>query len=337
VAEKAALDHFVAGPENHLVELVVQSVLGDAEPYYSPIILYGRSGTGKSHLALGLATTWKSLFRRRPVVCSPAIDFARDLADAIQTRTVDDFGARYREASLLVIDDLDHLADKAAAQRELIFTLDAHRQSASRVVLTARKPPGRLSGFIPALRSRLVSGLAVPLAPPGRNARLVLFPRLAALRGLRLSEKAVEVLADGVPAPVPGLLGALGELATRHGRSGKLVDAGAARRCVAERASAARPQPSLRDIAILTARHFSLTLKVLRGPSRRQAVVAARAIAMYLARRLTSQNLRQIGRYFGGRDHTTVSYGCQKTEQRLETEPEIRHAVLELQEKLETQ
>ena len=328
------LGEFVVGPENRLVEVAVRSVLDDTNHAYNPLVLYGPSGTGKSHLALGLAAAWKARFRRRPVVHTMAIDFARELADAIQTRTVDDFGIRYRRASLLVVEDLGDLAGKQAAQRELRFTLDALVGAGGRVILTATAAAGQLVGIAPGLQSRLVAGLAVPLAPPGPDARLVILQRLARLRGMELSESVARLLADGLSVTVPELLGVLVRLEMLALVDGGVIDVESARRYLAERNGSR--QPSLHEIALATARHFSLKLAELRSPSRRRAVVAARGVAIYLARQLTGQSLAQIGQYFGGRDHTTVSHGHRKTEERLETEPGIRHAVLELQERLQT-
>jgi len=329
-----ALPAFFAGPENRLVEVAVQAVLDGADNAYSPLVFYGRSGTGKSHLAFGLVSAWKARFRRRPAVYLTAADFARKLTDAIQTKTVDDFTARYRRVSLLVVEDVGHLADKPAAQRELTFTIDALLDAQSHVVLTAQAIPGQLGGIMPGLRGRLVDGLAVPLMLPGRATRFAILRRLSDLRRFELSDAAATVLADGLNVTVPELFGALTQLHTRARLDGRVVDVQSAQRYVAERKDDG--VPSLRQIALTTAKHFSLTLKELRGPSQGRPVTTARGVAMYLARTLTTESLAQIGRYFGHRDRTTVSHGCRKTYERCQTHSDIHHAVLALQERLQT-
>lgn len=321
---------FVAGPENRLVPLAVESVLGDADDGYDPVVFYGPTGTGKSHLALGLATAWKARFRGRPVAYVTAPDFARQLTDAIQTKTVEDFAARYRELALLVFEDVNYLVDKQSAQRELLFTFDALLSAGSRLVFTSRSLPAALPGTLLGLRTRLGGGLTVPLAPPGREARLVVLRELARSLEIGLTEPAAAVLADGLSMTVPELSGALRELA-RHAAA---IDVEAARRYVAEHNGS--PEPSTHLIALTTARYFSLPLAELKSPSRLRRVATARAVAMYLARDLTGNSLLEIGRYFGGRDHTTVSYSCHVTEERLETDPEVRQAVLVLQETLKS-
>jgi len=328
-----ALSAFVAGPENGLVPVAVELAINDGARPYSPIVFHGPPGTGKSHLALGLAAAWKACCGRGSVLYATAVDFARQLADAIQTKTLDEFTGQYRQASLLILEDVGRLAGKQAAQRELIFTLDGLTNAGNCAVLTANAAPGELTGIVPGLRSRLAAGLTVPLAPPGRDARLVILRCLAELRRANLSDLAGQALADGLDVTVPELFAVLTELAFSVEMDGGVISIETARRYLAQRKAC--PAVSVHKIALATARCFSLTLAELRSPSRRRAVAAARGVAMYLARRLTEESLDDIGRYFGGRDHTTVSYGCRKTEERLGAEPDIRDAVLTVQQTLE--
>ena len=331
----ARLRQLVLGPENRLVEVAVGSVLDGSGNQRSPVVLHGVAGTGKSHIALGLVAAWKASFPRRPVVAVTAIDFARELADAMETKTLDDFGSRYRLASLLVLEDLDYIDNKQYAQQELLHTFDALIDAGSRIVVTARSAPSELGGIIPRLRSRLAGGLVVPVVPPGTAARLTILKRLAELRKVYLSESAAEILADGLCVTVPELLGALAQLqVSAQLDAGNIIDGESARLFLAERLGSRIP--SIHQIALKTARHFSLKLGELRSPSRRREVVTARGVAMYLTRTLTPNSLEKIGSYFGGRDHTTVSYGCQKTEKLLDTELAVRRAVNRLQQELRT-
>jgi chromosomal replication initiator protein len=328
------LPHFVAGPENYLAAVAVRALLGRTVGPYNLILFYGPPSAGKSHLAVGLAAAWKARFRGQPLISATGLQFARQLSDAIDTKTTDDFATRYRQASLLVLEDLQYLQARQAAQRELIGILDALRDTESRIVLTAGRPPAQLAGIAPSLRSRLMAGLTVPLALPGRSARLVILNRLADVGHVQIQEITLEILANALNVTVPKLFAALVELQLFAKDNNETIDAEIARRYVAKRTPPR--QPSLRSIASTTAREFSLTTAELRSASRRRLVVLARGVAMYLARNLTDKSLNLIGRYFGSRDHTTVAYACRKTEERLEVQPEIRHAVLELQEKLTT-
>jgi chromosomal replication initiator protein len=338
----AASSHFLAGPENRLVEVAVRWVVEGQPNGYNPLVLYGSSGTGKSHLARGLAAAWKARDRqphaehaehnRRPrVVCTTAVDFARELADAIETQTVDEFRAKHRGAAMLVVEDLGQLATrksgKLSAQEELLHTLDALVAEDRWVVVTASVAPWELPGIVPMLQSRLTGGLAVRLAPPGPETRLALLQQLASLRDIELPEPVAQFLADGLSGTARDLAGALLQLAMPE-ETGTL-DLAAARQYLAERRRGHRP--SLHEIALATARHFSLRLSDLRSPSRQRALVAARGVAVYLARHLAGQRLEEIGRYFGGRDHTTVMHSYRTTKKLIESDPAIQAAVEQLQ------
>jgi chromosomal replication initiator protein len=329
----AVLGHFLAGPENGLVEPAVHAVLNRQPCAYNPLVLYGPSGTGKSHLARGLAAAWKTRFPGQRVAYCLAIDFARELADAIVAQAVEDFRLQYRDAALAVFEDVGDLAAKDAAQEELLYTLDAILRKGGQVLVTAKAAPRELPGLTPGLQARLGSGLTVPLAQPGPNARLAILQRLAQLREIDLSDPVAQLLAEGLSGTVPELLGALIQLQVpaRHDR--QKIDTQAVREYLAQRNATRRPQ--VRQIALAAARHFSLKLADIRGSSRRRPVVAARDVAMFLARQLTKESLQHIGQYFGGRDHTTVMHACRKTEGLLTADPAIGQAVHELQQRFQ--
>ncbi len=330
----SALPEFLAGPENRLVEPAVRSVLDDPPGGYNPLVFCGPDGTGKSHLGRGLAAQWHTRYPRRRVLCTTAADFARELTDAVETQATDELRNRYRKAGLLILEDIDRLAGKDDIQEELVHTLDALLATGRRIVVTAWAAPARLAGIIQRLQSRLDCGLTVPLALPGAAARLAILQQLARLRKIQLSESAAAMLAEALPLTVPELLDVLLQLEIPARLQGGTVDAETARSFLALRNGSQRA--GLHDIAVATARLFALRLSDLRGASRRQAVVTARGVAMYLARQLTPKSLEQIGRYFGGRDHTTVMYGCRKTEELLKNDPAICRAVRQLQEKLQS-
>ncbi len=319
-----ALGNFLAGPENRLVEVALRSIVEEKANGYNPLVLYGPSGTGKSHLAEGIAASWRVQHRRSRVVHTSAVDFARELADAIETQAVDEFRAKHRGANLLIVEDLGRLvarrSEKLNTQEELVHTLDALLAEGRWAVVTAPAPPSEIAGLLPALQSRLSGGLCVPLSPPGPEARLALLQRSARSRNLDLPAPVAAALAEGLSGTAPELAGALWELAA-PGR----LDLAAAREYVGRRSRGR--QPSLHEIALATARHFSIRLSEMRGPSRRRALVAARGVAEYLARKLGNERLEEIGRYFGGRDHATVLHGIHKTEESIRSDALIREAI----------
>lgn len=319
-----SMDCFLAGSENPLVEVAVRSVLNDRASRFNPLMLCGPSGTGKSHLACGLAHQWRRVSRSR-VVCVSAKEFARELADAFEVNSVVEFRMKYRECSLLALEDIEKLAGRSAAQVELIHTLDTLLKRGTQIVLTASEPPARLAQFQPTLASRLGAGLVVALAPPGLAVRIALLRQMATTRRIELSEPVAHIVAEGIRGTVPDLMVAFDDLDQAARLDGEVINAKTARDYLRRRS--AEREPELSAIAVRTARYFSLRLGDLRGPSQRRAVVTARGVAMYLARSLTQNSLERIGHYFGDRDHTTVLHGCRKTGNLLKTDPAVHQAI----------
>jgi chromosomal replication initiator protein len=328
-----ALENFIAGPENRLVEVVIHAVLEEPPDGYNPIFLYGPSGTGKSHLAQGLAAAWKARHRRAHMQCTTVVDFARELAEAIESQGVEEFRAKYRQAALAVFEDLGELgqkrSEKLSAQEELIFTLDALVRRDSWVVVTCSKSPAELHDILPALQSRLMAGLTVPIAPPETATRLTILERVARERQLHLPKSAAQTLAEGLYGTVPELLGALTQLEVPARRDGKSLDLRTIRHFLD--AKKREGVPEIPQIAATVAKHFGLKLSELRSPSRRRAVVNARAVAIHLARKITHASLEQIGRYFGGRDHTTMMHSCRKMDELLRDDPAFRQEIEHLE------
>jgi chromosomal replication initiator protein len=178
----------------------------------------------------------------------------------------------------------------------------------------------------------LAAGLTIPLVPPGPAARLAVLQQLAVLRNVQLPEPVAQVLADGLTGTVPELGGALVHLAMGNSFDGQPIDLPSVRRYLARRNR--QQQPSLHEIALATARHFSLRLTDLRSPVRRRALVTARGVAVYLARHFAGASLQEIGRYFGGRDHTTIMHNCRKIEEISESDPTIHAAIENLRKQL---
>jgi chromosomal replication initiator protein len=327
--------HFLAGPENCLVGVVVRSVLEEKPNGYNPIVLYGPSGTGKSHLALGMAAEWKTRNRRR-VECLAAVDFARELGDAIETQAIEEFRTKYREAGLLVFEDIGQLitrtSEKLSAQDEFVHALDALVERGSWVIVTAATAPSEMSGLLPGLQSRLTAGLTVPLATPEPDTRLAIINRLAEMLTIDLSAPAAQILAEGLKGAVPEIKGALTQLQVPARRDGGQIDEKAVRSLLTRRDN--ERGPNIHAITLATAKHFGLKLSELRSPSRQRAVVTARDVAAHLARNMMKCSFQQIGQYFGGRDHTTIMHSWHKMQNLLSTDPVMRHEVEELEQEI---
>lgn len=335
--------HYVVGPENALVRELVRTVTSPAPPY-NPLVIYGASSLGKSTLAHLLADQWLRLHTdAKNVLRTTAADLARALAHAAETNSVADLRTRHQRCDLLLIDDVHALADRAAAQQFLTTTIDALIRRGVLVIATLRQLPCETDGLSPLLASRLSAGLVVPLVPPEALAREAIARDLAAQLDLRVTPDATARLAGAgrkrpAATTVPQLRHALLQLASakEHGER----EHGGHDRSNDDQAPAddsPAEKQLLRQIAATVARHYELPVADLRGPSRRQKLVEARATAMYLCRTLTDASLAEVGKHFGGRDHTTVIHACQKIEDLARRELSFARSLAELATQIKTQ
>lgn len=356
----------ITGPEHAVLIRAVLDFCGDGANEdsfgaatacpYNPLVLHGLPGVGKSTIARGVvARIAEQLSRsanvdprgqdlRGQIVQLCGAEFARQYAAAVTARRVPVWRESIRQAALLVIEDLAPLAEKIAAQSELIHTIDAIANAGGKILVTSRQPVASIPKLVPGLLSRLAGGLCLAVPMPGPATRAALLLDFAAARRVRLQPGAARLLAEKHTLTAPELSGALNDLvaslkdakAPRRtsraaGNFGQVVeiDVAAVRAYLKTRQQ--RNRVTLSDVARKAARYYGLKVADLRGASRRQSVVAARNLAMHVARQLTGESLSSVGEYFGGRDHTTVMHGCQRAQELTASDPLVRQAVLQVQ------
>jgi chromosomal replication initiator protein len=333
---------FIVGPENRLAGSTVLWLLNRAGHSYSPLVLYGASGTGKSHLAQSIAAS------RDDAVYIRGSDFARELVTAVEKNAMADFRHRFRTGALLVFDDLSQLIGRRAALEELQHTLDALEARDATAVIISRRPPQEMAKLPPALRSRLSGGLVVKVSPPGVAARRHLLERLALVRGSDLPPEAAGLLAEQLHVTAPELCGHFAQLEmevrTGGGRAKQTqkirddqpirsdgfneplkIEFQHAQRYLLHRR--AQHRPSLAQVSTEVAKYYGLKPAAMSSQSRTRQMVLARAVAMYLGRTLCGASLKALGKHFGGRDHTTALHSFRQLQGRLAHDSELNGTV----------
>lgn len=332
-----SIPYFIAGDENRLVSLVCQGQLPVFE-LGNPILLTGPSGSGKSVIALHLASQAaidQSIDGEPAKVMSvSALDFARSYAEAIAADDLKPLSDELATATVLVIDDLHLIADKPAAQEEIALRIESRVDSGKPTILTCKRMPSEVRGIRSRLASRAVPGLTIPIALPKASARKQLLVELAMQIGLDIDPALLSILDAGLDTSlaVRRLESAIKQVSLYC----RMHDCEANVAAIQSAIDSTSDQPSI-SLATITnsvARYFRLKSSDLRSSSRKQNFVRARSLAMFLARQLTSTSMHQIGEYFGGRDHTTVLHAVRKTGELLKTDSTLKQAADELTEKL---
>ncbi len=334
-ANRVPARRYIGGRANRLVQVAAESLL-KTEPIYNPLYFWGRTGTGKTLLAEGLAEQWREYHAAESVHVTCGADFARAYANAVDTQGLADFRHRFRQIGFLAIDDIHEMQRKTAAQRELVRTLDILLAAGAVVLATSNSAPTENHAFVAPLRSRLSSGLTVPLTTPGPEARQLLLRYFAALHDIELHEDVLNLLANRLNArhaSVPDLNRVILQLQQAAATQDQSMTMTFVRKFLNEQVDLNPLE--LSAIAEQVSRFFTIDVRDLRGPQRRRHIVRARGVAMYLAWHLTDKSLAAIGRYFGKRDHTTVLHACRKTESLRDSDPMIDQAINQLSQRLE--
>ncbi|MBI1248816.1 hypothetical protein GC197_13370 [bacterium] len=319
---------FVAGPENRIIQSAVEALKRDASQF-SPLVLYGPSGSGKSHLLQGLTGV---LVEKNPdlkVLSVTGSDFAREYGNALRQETASKTRSEFFGTDVLVVEDLHELLHFPSMQQVLIHLLDELERRGASVLVSCRENPIAMDGFSAELRSRLSSGLLVPVVLPEQGTREVLIQGIATRHQREITRMAAQKLAAAYPHGLLQLSGIINRLIAQT-PANQAIDMAIVDTLLKSEHNTAKI--SLRNICLLTAKYFRVKVADMKGSSRRQSIVQARSVAMLLARQLTEQSLKAVGKHFGGRDHTTVMHAVSSIETKVKKDIALREAVGELRE-----
>jgi chromosomal replication initiator protein len=348
-------DGYLTGPENELAIAAAQAMARGEHQAISPLVVHGPSGVGKSRLLAGMVAERLRRYPGSTVAHLDAEAFAATCAEAAGAEEGwPALRGRFRTVALFVLEDLESLAHVPLARDELAHTLDALDTAGAAVAVSARSAPSTWPRreWPSRLISRLLGGLTVRIAPPGLASRRRYVLHSAGQQGLALKAEAVEQLAqaadgfrtlDGWVARLV-LEARLGREPQGRGGAGRTGGAGhhtasravpdaaplnlqAVTAILAEETRLAGPATTIDAVARAMAAQFGIRLNLLRGPSRRAAVVEARHLAMHLARTLTGSSFAAIGAYFGGRDPATVRHACKAAAERISADPALAASI----------
>ena len=308
------LDDFVVLPENWFAWEVCRAIAGQPGRVESPVCVFGPAGTGKTHLTRGMSMQFADHAPQPRIACVSGKDYADEVAKAARNNDLPSLRARYDRLDLFVLDGLEFVVGKSWLQDELLRTVEFLHSQGATCVLTSWCAPRCMTGVSARLRNHLVGGLAVSISLPGRDSRRALLKSICARRLMSLPSDSLATLADEICGSPRDLLDALSLLnAVARDSSGAITPTLASRYTALHDKGYGDRRMS--TIATTVAAQFDLTVAELISSSRSQPVTQGRQISIYLARELTDGSLGEIGRFFGGRDHSTVLYACRRVAQ----------------------
>jgi chromosomal replication initiator protein len=335
--ERYTFERFVVGPNNQLASAAASAAADKPGRLYNPLVFYGGVGLGKTHLmhALGHRVLQSNPDAR--VAYVSAEQFLNEMITAIQRGTTAQFRARYREMDLLLLDDVQFLKNKESTQDEFFHTFNALYDSHRQIVLTADRPPRELEGVEERLVSRFDWGLTVDLRPPDLETRIAILRSKAEEEGLELEPDVIECIAHSCTSSVRELEGAVIKLLAVSSVWNQEITPDFARRVLALRRrelEPIKPVASPERIQESIAAGWRVRPESLTAKTRTRTVTEARHVAMYAMRKMLEMPLMEIGRCFGGRDHSTVLYSIRKVERRIELDPDFRARVRQAMQEL---
>ena len=338
--ERYTFDTFVSGPANEFAFAVARRVASWADGHFNPVVFHGPYGFGKTHLLNAVAWEAMRTAPEKRVVYLSAERFTSTFVKALQDRQTQAFKDELRNADLLLIDDVHFVAGKPQTQEEMFHTLIALVEDGRRVVLTADRSPTELSQMEPRLRSHLQAGLVCGIEPADRTLRLGILERklntLAQTGGFHPAARAevLQFLADRFTDSVRELEGALNTLIARVGGDIGRLTLDEAQAILRPHLSVTERKVTVDLIQKTVAEHYALKQADLISERRARAVARPRQVAMWLAKQITTRSLPDIGRRFGGRDHTTVLHAVRRIEQLKAEDPVLAQDVEVLLRKL---
>ncbi len=337
---RCTFDRFVVGKPNELAHAAARRVAEGGEVTFNPLFLYGGVGLGKTHLMHAIAWEIQANRPEARVLYLSAEQFMYRFVQALRFKDMHGFKEQFRSVDVLMVDDVQFIAGKNSTQDEFFHTFNALVDQGKQIVISADRAPGEIEGLEDRIKSRLQWGLVVDLHPTDYELRLGILQskaeaHLKTMPDVQMDAGVLEFLAHRISSNVRVLEGALTRLFAFASLVGREITLDMTQECLADILRVSERKVTVEEIMRKVADHYNLRMSDLLSPRRARAIARPRQVAMFLSKTLTSKSLPDIGRRFGGRDHTTVIHAVKKVEELKMTDSQIAEDVELLRRMLE--
>lgn len=329
-------DSFVVGSSNRFSHAAAMAVAESPSRTYNPLFIYGGSGLGKTHLmhAIGQAVLKKEPGKKVVYVSSEA--FTNEFISMLRENRLDEFKTRYRNTDILLIDDIQFLTEKDRIQEEFFHTFNALHDAGKQIVISSDRPPKEINPLEERLRSRFEWGLITDIQPPDWETRCAILQRKALSEHIKVDNEVITLIADKIKTNIRELEGALNKViysCVIHKRNH--ADLEFAKEALKEiLVPDAPPKLTVNSVQKIVADYYQISIDDMKSKKKDRYIAFPRQIAMYICRELVGATTPQIGRDFGGRDHTTVMYACDKINSARKNDPQLDHSLQEIEKML---
>ena len=338
--ERFTFDSFVVGKPNELAHAAARRVAEGGAVTFNPLFLYGGVGLGKTHLMHAIAWELRSRDPRQKVVYLSAEQFMYHFVQSLRDRSTMDFKSMFRSVDVLMVDDVQFIAGKDSTQDEFFHTFNALIDQGRQIIISGDRSPSEIDGLDERIQSRLQWGLVVDLHPTDYELRLGILQQKVELYRIQypelfIADGVLEFLAQRISTNVRVLEGALTRLFAFASLVGREITLDLTQDCLADILRASDRKVTIDEIMRKVSQHYNIRMSDLLSPRRTRTIARPRQVAMYLAKQLTSRSYPEIGRRFGGRDHTTVLHAVRKIEELKAIDNQIAEDVELLRRMLE--
>ncbi len=316
--------NFVVGGGNQFAHAAARAVADHPGNHYNPLFIYGGVGLGKTHLINAIGH--ESLVRqgRSSVFYLSSESFTNELISHIRRDRMDDFKNKFRQADVLIVDDVQFMSGRERTQEEFFHTFNTLHESHKQIVITSDKFPNEIQGLEERLRNRFESGLITDIQPPDLETRVAILQKKAQARKIQISSEVALFIASNVTANVRELEGGLNRLGALSSMNATPITVDFARQVLHNLVKEKGPKVTIEMVQQTIAKYFGIRVNDLISKKRTKLVAFPRQVSMYLCRKLANASYPTIGIRFGGKDHTTALYACNTIEKRLKHDEELQ-------------